>query len=458
MPPTDRRRFLLRSATALGGAALGGHAFAGLAARAAQAAVGACESAGLGEGGYGPLIPAGRELALPAGFTYRVFGVSGTPMSNGRPTPTAHDGMAAFALPNGNVRLVRNHEIPAVLLPLPLTVPGRRALKYDPRGRGGTTSLEVEVRPGGERRLVRDFVSLSGTVMNCAGGPTPWGSWITCEETTAGAAAGLRRSHGYCFEVPAGAETQVRAVPLTAMGRFVHEAVAVDPATSIVYETEDRSSAGFYRFVPAQPGLLAAGGRLQALAVAGQPNYDMATGQAVGTTVAVEWVDVADPDPPDAEANPSAVFDQAFAAGAARFRRLEGCWSGAGSIFFNSTSGGDAGEGQVWQYRPAAGQDGELTLMFESPGAECLDSPDNLTVSPRGGLLLCEDGQGEQYLRGLTPDGRIFDFALNLANAREFAGATFSPDGQTLFVNIQGDVVRRGMTLAIWGPWARGAL
>jgi secreted PhoX family phosphatase len=457
MPALGRRPFLLRSGAALGGAVLSGHALSGLLARTARAAVGSCDRAGLGDGGYGPLAPAGPELAVPAGFTYRMFGVTGTMMSDGRRTPTAHDGMAAFALPNGNVRLVRNHEIPAVLLPLPLTVPGRRRRKYDRRGRGGTTSLEVEVAADGERRLVRDFVSLSGTVMNCAGGPTPWGSFISCEETTAGPAAGLLQPHGYCFEVPAGAEEQVTAIALRAMGRFVHEAVAVEPASGFVYETEDRSSAGFYRYVPARQGALADGGRLQALAVMARPNYDAASAQVVGATLPVEWVDIADPDPTDAEANPSAVFEQAFAAGAARFRRLEGCWSGHGSIFFTSTTGGDAGEGQVWEYRPA-GAGGELTLRFESPGPECLDNPDNLTVSPRGGLLLCEDGEGDQYLRGLTPDGRIFDFARNLANRSEFAGATFSPDGQTLFVNIQGDVLRRGMTFAIWGPWEDGAL
>jgi secreted PhoX family phosphatase len=232
MPPTDRRRFLLRSATAFGATALAGHSLRGLFARAALAEDGTCEPAGLGEGGYGPLTPAGRELALPAGFTYRKLGVGGSPMADGRPTPTAHDGMAAFALPNGHIRLVRNHEIPALPVAFALTVNGDARKRYDPRGRGGTTSLEVEVTPSGERRLVHDFVSLSGTVMNCAGGPTPWGSWISCEETTDGNRLGLRKPHGYCFEVPATAEAEVHAVPLKAMGRFVHEAIAVDPDSS----------------------------------------------------------------------------------------------------------------------------------------------------------------------------------------------------------------------------------
>ena len=400
------------------------------------------------------LQAAGPELALPAGFTYRRFSLTGTPMSDGRPTPSAHDGMAAFPLRNGHIRLVRNHEIPGLATPGLVTLAGDLVKGYDPGGQGGTTSLEIKVTPDGDRRLVRDFVSLSGTIMNCAGGPTPWGSWLSCEESTQGGAP-LRRPHGYCFEVPARANEEVHAEPLKALGRFVREAVAIDPATGFVYETEDQSDAGFYRFIPGQPGVLAAGGRLQMLAIAGTPNYDTSEHQHVGQPLPVSWVDILDPDPPDAEANPSAVFHQGFAQGAARFRRLEGCSYGDGSIFFNSTSGGDAHLGQVWEYQPATDH---LLLVFESTAASCLDGPDNLTVSSRGGILICEDGGGDQYLRGLTREGKTFDFALNLITQREFAGATFSPDGQTLFVNIQGDVVNPGMTFAIWGPWERGAL
>jgi secreted PhoX family phosphatase len=458
MTAVDRRAFLMRSAAATGGAVCGVHALQGLLARSVLASSGTCSlQAGPGEGGYGPLRPAGPELALPAGFTYRKFGVMGSPMSDGRLTPSAHDGMAAFGVRKNHIRLVRNHEIPGVATPGLITLIGDPIKGYDPGGLGGTTSLEIKVMPDGERRLVRDFVSLSGTIMNCAGGPTPWRSWISCEESTQGGDP-LRKAHGYCFEVPSGANTEVPAVPLTAMGRFVHEAVAVDPGTGFVYETEDRSSAGLYRFIPDVGGDLAAGGRLQMLAITGQPNYDTSTGQQVGRTLPVSWVDIPEPDPPDAEANPSAVFEQGSARGGASFRRLEGCWFGNGSVFFNSTSGGDAGLGQVWEYRPPAGMEGDLTLRFESTSADYLDGPDNITVSPRGGILICEDGGGEQYLRGLTREGKVFDFALNLATSREFAGATFSPDGQTLFANIQGDVVNLGMTFAIWGPWEIGAL
>jgi secreted PhoX family phosphatase len=311
---------------------------------------------------------------------------------------------------------------------------------------------------------VRDFISLNGTIVNCAGGPTPQNSWITCEETTAGQTQGFAEDHGYNFEVPASAEDEVEAVPLKAMGRFVHEAVAIDPRTGIVYETEDRGTSGFYRFIPDRKGNLAAGGRLQMLALKGnRSNYDTRTGQRVGKPLPVRWVDIEDPDPSAAETNPLAVFEQGKEEGGATFSRLEGCWYGDGSVFFNSTSGGDAELGQVWQYRPRGNSGGQLILLFESHSVDQLDAPDNITVSPAGGIVLCEDGDGEQFLRGLTQRGRIFDFAKNIVNDREFAGATFSPDGETLFVNIQGDTSsggpgNLGMTFAIWGPFEDGAL
>jgi secreted PhoX family phosphatase len=250
------------------------------------------------------------------------------------------------------------------------------------------------------------------------------------------------------------------------MGRFVHEAVAVDIATGIVYLTEDvdvdpirgRLGAGFYRFVPTVPARLSEGGRLQALAVDGQPRYETYRGQRVGAALPTGWVDVPDPDPTDAEADVSAVLRQAVAAGAARFKRLEGCWYGFGRVFFAAASGGDAECGQVWQYRPRDEHRGELTLVFESPGAAVFDRPDNVTVSPRGtGLLVCEDNGDTVHLRGITPQGAVFEFARNLADTREFAGACFSPDGETLFVNLQG-WLRRSATYAIRGPWRRGAL
>lgn len=423
--------------------------------------------AGPGEGGYGELVREAGPLALPEGFRVRAFGAVDDPMSDGRPTPIAHDGMAAFAAGSGRVRLLRNHEDRNG--PTRALVPDAA---YDPLGGGGVVTLELDAASG---ELRRDFVSLSGTTVNCAGGPTPWGSWLSCEETTVGPSHGYEQPHGYVFEVPIAADGPVDPVPLRAMGRFSHEAVAVDPASGIIYETEDRgyralnpawAGSGFYRFLPDAPGEPAAGGRLQAAAVTGHPELHMFRGREVGESHRVTWVDIDEPDPSGAERNPSAVFLRARERGAAVFDRLEGCWFGDGSVFFHDTRGGDARRGQVWQYRPDA-NGGRFVLVFESPDASLLDGPDNITVSPRGGVLMCEDGGGVQFLRGLTPDGRIFDVARNTLGdgTSEFAGATFGPRGRVLYVNIQGPTsgttaagAGRGVTLAIEGPWERGAL
>jgi secreted PhoX family phosphatase len=359
--------------------------------------------------------------------------------------------MAAFPDGRHRIRLVRNHEVRNS--PGPPIEPSR---PYDPLAGGGTTTVIVDTRT---RLPTGGFVSLSGTHTNCAGGPTPWGSWVTCEETTLGTDAGFTKPHGYTFEIPADANGPVNPVKLTAMGRFVHEALAVDPRTGWVYETEDRGTSGIYRFIPDRPRRLSRGGTLEMLAVRGQPNYDTRTGQSVGERHRIKWVPIAEPDPSNAEANPLAVFEQGHAGGGAIFSRLEGAWYGDGSIFFHATDGGDLHLGQVWELRPHGhSNNGDLELIYESNDPARLDSPDNITVSPRGGLVLCEDGGGgDQYLRGLTQRGRIFDFAKNIHPGfedSEFAGATFTPHGETLFVNIQ----TPGVTLGIWGPWQRGSL
>lgn len=475
MVPLDRRTFLRRLAGAAGGTLAPG-ALVGLVAACTSAGSGELrglpvERARIGEGGYGPLEPTGGPLRLPPGFRASTVSAVGDPMSGGRPTPIAPDGMAAFpGSASGAVRLVRNHEDRNG----PADPIGVRP--YDPVAGGGCVSLEVD----GDGRLVRDGVSLSGTAVNCAGGPTPWGSWLTCEETVAGRSEGFRETHGWVFEVPADRDEPVDPVPLTAMGRFRHEAVAVDPETGIVYQTEDHlhpPGSGFYRFLPDVPGELAAGGRLEMARIPGEPRAELFRGSAVGIRVgdsfAVDWVpvEVADPDPDDdlSEGERSAaVFLQGHERGAAVFARLEGCWYGPEGVHFHDTVGGAAGEGHVWRYEPERLSDEPhptLTLVFESPGSDVLARPDNITVSPRGGLVLCEDAAGVPRLRGLTPDGRIFDLAANDLNESEFAGATFSPDGATLFVNIQGPTrgtpetaAGEGRTLAIRGPWERGAL
>jgi secreted PhoX family phosphatase len=443
IPLIDRRRFLTHSARLMGG---GWSAFAALQALGCERREPRDPTVG-----YGPLEDAGPELALPSGFQYRILGVQGSAMSDGQPTPPLHDGMAAFALPNGKVRLIRNHEVgSAAAAGATLGDPARA---YDPLAGGGTTSLEIDPAT---RELTRDFVSLSGTLRNCAGGPTPWQSWITCEESFADQRQGYQRRHGYVFDVPVSAERDVPAEPLPALGRFVHEAVAVDPVTGIVYETEDQRQAGFYRFVPDgtyQPGQRPnlSRGRLQMLAVRDRPRYDTGSAQVAGAALPVTWVDIPDSDPAGTSVEVDAVFRQGWDQGAARFARIEGCWHERGAIYFSCTSGGDAELGQIWRHRPGL-DGGDLTLVFESLHRDILKNPDNICSTPKGAIVLCEDASGSCLIRGLTPEGEIFDFARNIANGSEFAGATFSPDGQTLFVNIQGS----GQTVAIWGPWERG--
>ena len=424
--------------------------------------------------GYGPLRRAkdqdGREvLALPEGFSYVTFGRTGDRTSDGFSTPRNHDGMACFALPGGQVRLIRNHEITNGAGNFNLAVAGDPVMRYDPLAGAGCMTLDFD--PVG-MRMVRDFVSLNGTLVNCAGGLAYRDAgWLTCEETLSGPPQGYGRYHGYIFFVGREWESARPATALVAMGRFAHEA-AVAGADGVVYETEDAgTSSGFYRFLPIDPADLARGGTLQMLAVRGRPNYDTRAGQDLGAPLAVDWVTI---DRPEALAPGDSCFAQGFAKGGARFARLEGIHRGAGGgFFFLSTSGGDIGLGQLWHYMPSSGG-GELVLRYETEDGMDLESPDNLCVSPSGALLFCEDdaapGNDDRHplapglvnvnrLIGLTHGGVPFEFALNVLNASEFAGACFSPDGNILFVNVYGGAaVGSGMTCAITGPWEQGAL
>ena len=412
--------------------------------------------------GYGPLRPVKDAttglplLELPEGFRYLTFGWTGDAMDNGKPTPPLHDGMAAFAGADDKIILVRNHEVG----PAPAFGDG----PYDPQGGGGTTTIVFDTKA---ERVVGMRPSLSGTIRNCAGGHTPWGSWLTCEESVMGPDAQnpTTKQHGYVFEVPADGTSA--AVPLRAMGCFVHEATAIDPATGIVYETEDRAQAGLYRFVPTTPGRLADGGKLQMLAIDGRPRFDTSRGQREGVTYGVHWVDIPEPDRPHidpAKGDANGVIAQGAERGGAVFSRLEGATFGDGKIFVTATNGGDAGVGQVWELDLKSER---LRLVFESRDPRVLNMPDNLCLSPRGGLAICEDGTTIPSMHGLTRGGQIFRFARNnilLAGERngitgdftkrELAGATYSPDGRWLFFNIQ----TPGITFAVTGPWADGGL
>lgn len=425
--------------------------------------------------GFGPLKPDPAGIVdLPEGFSYGVFSKWGEKMDDGLFVPGKHDGMAAFPGPDGRTILIRNHEVhnhgnefgafgnknelAAKLDPAKLYDAGRNG-----KGpwRGGTTTLVYDTKA---RKLESHFLSLAGTKYNCAGGPTPWGSWISCEEVVERAGEQCAVDHGYNFEVPATVKPGlVDPLPLKAMGRFKHEAVAVDPDTGIVYQTEDEHDSLIYRFIPTRRGELKAGGKLQAMAVIDRPSLDTRNwpgggGEHAGPTIGVgdvlpvRWIDLEQIDNPEND-----LRLRGFAAGAALFARGEGMWYGRRSVFFACTNGGRRKLGQIWRYVPSklegtadeARFPGRLQLFIEPNDGSLIENADNLTVAPWGDLFVCEDGKPDQFVVIVKPDGRLFHFARNAGSRYEFAGACFSPDGSTLFVNIQGD----GLTLAITGPW-----
>lgn len=397
---------------------------------------------------YGPLAddPAGL-LDLPQGFSYRVLSRLGDTMDDGSRVPDNADGMGCFALADGRIALVRNHELTA-----DKAGGGALAGGFDRNAAGdvlpgGTTTLVLDPA---SLRVERQFRSLAGTIRNCAGGTTPWGSWLSCEEDVSRSGEGCGRDHGWVFEVPAAATGLVEPVPLAAMGRFNHEAAAVDPASGIVYLTEDRKDGLLYRFVPAMPGRLAEGGKLQALALAdGLADSRNWAGPvlAVGKWLEVRWIDLLQVDSPFDD-----LRQRGAAGGACRFARGEGIHMGEGELYFCCTSGGAAGLGQVFRLQP--GKDGaadRIELFFESTSTAQFNFGDNLTVAPNGHLVVCEDQYTpvvDNHLRGITPDGLAYPLG-RLRRQTELAGACFSPDGRVLFVNLYSPA----MTLAITGPW-----
>jgi secreted PhoX family phosphatase len=420
--------------------------------------------------GYGPLRsdPEGL-LALPEGFQYRVISRAGQDMDDGFVVPGRPDGMHAFPGAAGRTILLRNHELNPGSRETPFRAmtgslsDTQRARIYDPgAGRGGVTTLIIDTA---DSTVERQFLSLAGTLRNCSGGATPWDSWISSEEIVIGIGQyGARREHGYNFEVAAAATSLVEPVPLEAMGRFNHEAVAVDARTGVVYQTEDRGDSLLYRFLPRERGRLAAGGRLQALVIRDLPGVhtgnrrDAPVTFATGQRFAADWVDLDDVTSPNDD-----LRHQGRSKGAAIFVRGEGMTvevdaaGGETCIWFVSTTGGPGGLGQLWCYRPAIGEGGvderrhpgTVELGVEPRNVDLLRNADNLTLAPFGDLFVCEDNPVAQHIVGITPSGGMYRFAANARRDSEFAGATFSPDGITLFVNLQ----KPGLTFAVKGPW-----
>lgn len=474
--PLSRRDFAARSAlTGAGFAVLGS---AGVLAGAPGGPGTASATTAQADAGYGPLVPdPAGILALPAGFTYRVLTRSGeTTLDTGETTPSNHDGTAAFEGPRGTTLLVNNHELKGPRADWEHPVPLTDGLVYDPAAAGGCTVVELAADGGGDER-VTEWVGIAGTSTNCAGGATPWGTWLTCEENTDKAGEnGMTKDHGYVFEVdPHDGRANRDPRPLKALGRFDHEAAVVDSKRGHLFLTEDADGPNglFYRWAPPADFTHGRGrlrrladdaGKLQAMScvdAAGRHVDDLSRAERTGTVYGVDWLDV-----PERDARETPVREQFDDGDVTRARKLEGMWWADGGVYVVSSyarsedSPGSPHDGQIWFYDP-----GHRTLTLKvllsvngDPSAEgALDGPDNITVSPHGGLLVAEDGDGLQHLFGVTGDGATYPVARNELNIgseaepeySEFAGVCFSPDGSTLFAGIQ----QPGLLVAVTGPW-----
>jgi len=402
-------------------------------------------------GPYGELIEHPDLIALPRGFQYRVISVAGEPMSDGKPTPGDPDGMVAVDGPRNLTVLIRNHELGFQDSHIVGVVGENPYPSSHPEKRGGTTAIWVDPA----RRNVRDYVTSSGTRNNCAGGGTPWGTWLTCEEDR-------DPQHGFVFEVrwddPEGPLTRQ---PIHDMGFFSHEAVDIDPRTGIAYLTEDDFRGGdvvpgsdrrvsyLYRYLPndrsQRPGALQQGGRLQSPAIEAltTPAQRTADFFSPGQRFGLVWKDVDPSDPPAS----------AEAQGCIRFNRLEGAHFAGGAFWFDDTVGGEARLGQVFRLLPGADEDAAgadtLELFYEATSSTEYENIDNAFITPWGDAWFAEDGPNENRVIGITPDGRTYTFARTIGS--EFAGPTFSPDGRTFFLNAQD----HGLTYAVWGPFPR---
>ena len=418
-----------------------------------------------------------RLIDIPEGFGYDIVSRRGSSMNDGLSVPGAHDGMAAFAGDNGRVILVCNHELTPLSdlagpfeQQLQMLPESKKSRLYDrggdaTPGAGGTTTT---IYNPATRETEYQFLSLGGTDTNCAGGKTPWNSWLSCEESFSARGSGSPShgveiirdcDHGYVFEVPASARELVKAIPLRDMGRFEHEAAAVHDRSGVVYLTEDQWDSLFYRFLPNVPGELHRGGRLQALAIHDKPSISTQNWQRqeilIGEALQIRWIDLHNVDSSRNDLRHRGATD-----GAATFARAEGLAAAGDRFAFTCTIGGPDRLGQIFTYKPSPfegtprEQDapGELQLIAEATPDSMLHNCDNLTMAPWGDLIVCEDTDDSTdhcALIAVRPDGRQYMIANNAYSDSELAGVCFSPDGKTLFVNIQ----YPGMTVAITGPW-----
>ncbi len=424
-------------------------------------------------------------LALPEGFRYSIVTETGvTTLDDGQGlTPADHDGMAAFRGSRGRYVLIQNHEIDPGA---EHGVPHVDGTVYDPGATdaGGCTVISTDRRG----RNLGEFVALSGTASNCAGGPTPWGTWLTCEETEdragdtweeAGTTGVFAKDHGYVFEVWSDGGADPR--PIKCLGRYAHEALAIDHDRTHVYLSEDADGPNglFYRWTAPRglklgpkvlTGLVPGAGTLAAMQIIVDdgsvlPDVAYLTSAQLGRPFPVRWIEV-----PDRDARDVPVREQFDDDEVTRGRKFEGVWgTDAGVYVVNSYAWEDGDlpsdavphDGMVWFYDYAA-QTIQLVTYFPhqattEDGSAArypdiqFDGPDNVTVTPWGSLVLAEDGQGASHVLGSFPGGPTYAIARNQLNDSEFCGPVFSPDGDVLFVNMQDP----GLTLAITGPWEK---
>lgn len=398
-------------------------------------------------------------LKLIKGFQYNIISQKGQIMSDGLEVPDHADGMGCFKGKNGNIILIRNHEIghfkkiEKLLDKNPMQnnksyITKNSSLMYDegtnknPCG-GGTTTIVYNPKT---KSIETEYLSLAGTLVNCSGGVTPWNTWISCEETVDVKGQGLAKDHGYNFEVIPSEKIKLnKAKPLKDMGRFRHEAIAVDPKTSIAYQTEDRYEGLFYKFIPNVKKEYDKGGKLQALIIKNMNTNDTRNWEkdnfVINQKYEIDWIDLE-----DTQNLKDDLRQRGAEMGAAIFARGEGMWYDDDMVYFTCTKGGSKKLGQIWKINTI---NNTLEMIFESKNSDVMKMCDNMTIAPWGDVIICEDGKGADRIVGLKPNGTTYMIAENILNSSEFAGVTFSPDGTILFVNIY----RPAMTIAITGPW-----
>jgi len=389
--PLSRRQFLSRSArkaTALGIGLLG-HSICVPVARAT------------GADDFGDLQPPDSNgLRLPPGFSSRSVAVTGRPVgTTGHIWHAAPDGGATFETPDGGWIYVSNSEV---------TNAG-----------GGVGAIRFAV----DGTITNAYSILSGTSRNCAGGPTPWNTWLSCEEVDTGRVF-------ECDPFTPGSQGIVRP----ALGVFSHEAAAVDPRNQHVYLTEDQPNGLLYRFSPSNYPSLAAG-ILEAAEVL-DPGDDGPI--APGQIRPLAWHVV-----PDPSAARTATRDQA--ASATRFRGGEGCWYEGGSIFFSSK-----GDDRVWRIDPST-RHIEIIYDFASARSKLLHNVDNVFAAPTGDVYVAED-PGDLQIVALTASGKTKPI-VQVTGQRdtEITGPALSPDGTRLYFSSQR---HPGTTYEVSGPFS----